>query len=328
MPSPTLKLPAGYRARPATLDDAPVAAELINTCLQVYADQIGSTAEQKRGDWQTPGLNIATDTQLVFKPDGQLVGLLEFWDVQEPHVQVTVNVKAHPDDDFLNIGTYLLAWADRRSQAVLEIAPQGAQVVLIGGADGQDQMTKAILAANGYLEERIFRRMLLEMEQPPLTPNWPEGISWRTHITGQDDYAVYETIERTFVDHWRHVPTAYELWRHWNVEEDEFDPGLWFLALEGSTVVGALMAWPTFHSDPETGMISDLGVKKAWRKRGIGRALLLQAFQAFYERGISKVALIVDTDSQTGAGRLYEGVGMRQVHRRVVYEKELRPAGP
>ena len=326
MPSPTPILPPGYGARPGTLDDAAIASELINICLQVYADQIGSTAEQKRSDWQTPGFDADSDTRLVFKPDGQLVGLLEFWDVQEPHVQVTVNVKAHPDDDHQAIGAYLLAWADQRAQAVLEMAPPGAQVVLIGGADGQDQVTNAILKANGYTEERIFRRLLLELKQPPPEPDWPEGISWRPHIAGQDDYAVYETIEEAFIGHWRHVPTSYELWRHWNVEEEEFDPGLWFLALEGSTIVGALMGWPTFHSDPETGMISDLGVKQAWRKRGIGRALLLQSFQTFYQRDILKVALIVDTDNQSGAGRLYEGVGMRQVHQRIVYEKELRPA--
>lgn len=48
-------------------------------------------------------------------------------------------------------------------------------------------------------------------------------------------------------------------------------------------------------------------VAKAWR----GRALLLAAFGELRLRGIAAVDLGVDSESQTGATRLYEQVGMR-----------------
>lgn len=46
---------------------------------------------------------------------------------------------------------------------------------------------------------------------------------------------------------------------------------------------------------------------------------------AFYKRGFKRVILGVDSQSLTGAQRLYEQVGMRVNMRIGRYEKELRP---
>ena len=68
-----------------------------------------------------------------------------------------------------------------------------------------------------------------------------------------------------------------------------------------------------------------LAVRKAWRGRGIARALLQRAFATYYEREKTVVDLDADAANLTGAMRLYESVGMRQVWRNDAYEKELRP---
>ena len=64
-----------------------------------------------------------------------------------------------------------------------------------------------------------------------------------------------------------------------------------------------------------------------WRKRGLGLALLRQAFAEFYRHGWTQVGLDVDSESETGATRLYERAGMRVApgHAYAVYRKELRP---
>jgi len=43
---------------------------------------------------------------------------------------------------------------------------------------------------------------------------------------------------------------------------------------------------PETPCDAERGLIDVLGVRPAWRRRGIGRALLLHAFGAFSRRGV------------------------------------------
>ena len=61
-----------------------------------------------------------------------------------------------------------------------------------------------------------------------------------------------------------------------------------------------------------------------WRKRGLGLALLLQAFNEFYQRGDRTVGLGVDAQSLTGATRLYEKAGMHVTRRYDTYEKVIR----
>jgi GNAT superfamily N-acetyltransferase len=60
-----------------------------------------------------------------------------------------------------------------------------------------------------------------------------------------------------------------------------------------------------------------------WRSRGVGRALLLHAFRAFYERGQPRVGLGVDAQNSTGALPLYESVGMHVEAEEIVFELEL-----
>jgi mycothiol synthase len=71
------------------------------------------------------------------------------------------------------------------------------------------------------------------------------------------------------------------------------------------------------------GWIASLGVRKPWRKRGLGLAILLRTFHEFYARGERSVGLGVDSENQTGATRLYERAGMHVVAEDVVWEKEL-----
>jgi len=64
-------------------------------------------------------------------------------------------------------------------------------------------------------------------------------------------------------------------------------------------------------------------VRRHWRGRGYGRALLLQTFRDFRRRGITRATLGVDASNATGATRLYERAGMRVLNEDVVYEKDL-----
>jgi ribosomal protein S18 acetylase RimI-like enzyme len=74
------------------------------------------------------------------------------------------------------------------------------------------------------------------------------------------------------------------------------------------------------------GWVNSLAVRDAWRRRGIGEALLRAAFAAFRERGTTTVVLNVDRDNTTGATRLYERAGMRLRRRWLVVAKTLTAA--
>ncbi len=79
------------------------------------------------------------------------------------------------------------------------------------------------------------------------------------------------------------------------------------------------------EGDEEVGHVATLGVLREHRRAGLGRALLLTAFNAFFDRGKRGASLGVDADSLTGATRLYESVGMRSGAKYGTWEIEIRP---
>jgi ribosomal protein S18 acetylase RimI-like enzyme len=76
------------------------------------------------------------------------------------------------------------------------------------------------------------------------------------------------------------------------------------------------------------GWVGTVGTLGPWRGRGLGRALLLEAFGEFHRRGEPRVSLAVDAGNETGATHLYESVGMRVVWQADVYEKITGRAEP
>ena len=75
---------------------------------------------------------------------------------------------------------------------------------------------------------------------------------------------------------------------------------------------------------PDLGWVSSLGVRRPWRRRGLALAILLHAFHELAARGKPRVGLGVDSQSLTGATRLYEKAGMHVVRESYEYERVIR----
>jgi ribosomal protein S18 acetylase RimI-like enzyme len=137
---------------------------------------------------------------------------------------------------------------------------------------------------------------------------------------------VYEAFEEAQADEWGHQWLPFDKWHYYFIEtEEQFDPALWFLAVDGDQVAGYVIARAERPGDSEEGHIRYVAVRRAWRKRGIALALLRHAFAEFYRRGKRKVGLGVDATSLTGADRLYERAGMRVYQETLIYKKVLEP---
>src|SRR5262249_61438762 len=99
-------------------------------------------------------------------------------------------------------------------------------------------------------------------------------------------------------------------WIGCSVNARDSDPTRWFLAWAGDEVAGYALNAYERPGDPGYGWVGTLGVRRAWRRRGIGEALLYRSFGALHARGQNHVRLSVDAENTTGATRLYERVGM------------------
>jgi ribosomal protein S18 acetylase RimI-like enzyme len=95
--------------------------------------------------------------------------------------------------------------------------------------------------------------------------------------------------------------------------------------MDGDEIAGAALCWavPSLGENG-LGWVGQLWVRRPWRRRGLGLALLHHAFRELYQRGYARVGLGVDSESLTGATRLYERAGMHMAHQWDNYQLELR----
>jgi mycothiol synthase len=200
-----------------------------------------------------------------------------------------------------------------------ELASPGARV----GVPIPEKATdlRDALESRGFSFRRFSFRMTASLDREPTEPEWPEGISVRP-FRDDDARAVFEVQEETFSDLDDHSPLSYDDWSHWSFR-DGFDPGLWFLAEAGGELQGIVLCRPEWDGDSTFGWVSVLGVRRPWRGRGLGLALLRHAFRQLRARGKTRVGLGVDSRNATGAVRLYERAGMEVARRRLTYTKEF-----
>ena len=318
-----------YILRPATLDDLEATVAMFNASSRALIGADEFDVENYRNEWQMPGLNLETDIQVVAAPDGPIVGCIEVWDLSDPHVRVNVWGRVHPEHQGRGIGSAMVHWAEKRARQALLKAPEGTRVVMTSGVISADTAADDLFGQAGFSLIRHGWRMRIDMDAPPPAPEWPAGITVRTLVVGQDERATVQAVRDSFRDHWGYVERPFEddlnLWTHFMNNDKDFDPSLWFLAMDGDEIAGVSLCWPKTPEDPDMGWVGTLGVLRPWRRKGLGLALLRHSFSEFYRRGKRKVGLGVDASSLTGATRLYERAGMHVYRQYNTYEKELRP---
>ena len=304
--------------RPPTMDDLEAVHRLLEVCDIAEYGVPDITLDDLRTLWQGPAFNIATDAWMVIAPGDRLVG---YADVEHrQHIRIYTLVRVLPEYAGQRIEEYMLQLVEEWAQRQIPLAKPGVRVTLFSwGSDLNDAAQQALLRA-GFKEVRRSWRMEIEMSNAPFAPEWPEQVAVRAFIPGQDDRIVYDAIDEAFQDHWGHMEGSFDEWKHWTIERENFDPSLWFLAFDGDEIAGASLC--TYQMDD--GWVDTLAVRRPWRRKGLGMALMQHSFGEFYRRGKYKVGLGVDSQNLTGATRLYERAGMHVARIYISHEKELR----
>jgi mycothiol synthase len=325
-----VSLPDGFTVRGATLEDATEALNLFNRWSQavIHEDELAEVTLLS-ADWISPGFNPVEDIRMVFAPDGEMVGYVEVWTTVKPPVHPWMWGRVDPRYEGLGLGTYLLAWAEERAMKALDELPDDLRFAPRVGTYRQADRVKDMYLTLGYQHIRSSYTMRINMDTPPAPPQWPDGITLRTCNPETDLEAVYRAVEESFRDHFGHVDTPFEegfkRFKHFMAEDEGFDPSLWFLAMDGDEIAGISLCRERAHDNPDVGWVSTLGVRRSWRKRGVGLALLCHSFDELYRRRKRMAGLGMDAENLTGALRLYENAGMHVHSVFDLFEKEIRP---
>jgi mycothiol synthase len=327
-----MELPEGFTARGANMNDVEPALALFNRWSRsvIGRDEI-IDAQAIRNEWISPGFDPAEDILLVFAPNGQMAGYTEVWTIAKPPVHPWMWGRVDPDYEDLGIGSWMLDWAEQRALCALRDVPADLRFAPRVGTYREAVKPKKLFEDMGYRHIRSSYHMLINMDAPVPEAEFPEGITLRTYNPEINAEAVYRAEIDSFRDHFGFVEQPFEegfkRFKHFVLGAEDFDPTLLFLAMDGPSgeIAGVNICRSHSYDDPDMGWVGTLGVRRQWRKRGIGLALLRHSFNEFYRRGKRKVGLGVDAQNLTGALRLYENAGMHVYQAYDQYEKELRP---
>jgi ribosomal protein S18 acetylase RimI-like enzyme len=151
----------------------------------------------------------------------------------------------------------------------------------------------------------LMRRCLAEAVQGIA---WPGGVELTVYRPELAE-AVHQLMELGNREGGGRVP-ALDVWQQRFENDAEYDPDLCFVALDATGIVGVCQCWTSAY-------VKNLVVHPRAQGLGLGRALLLHAFDVFQQRREGYVDLKVLEDNLRARG-LYESAGMYVVRREAV----------
>jgi mycothiol synthase len=226
------------------------------------------------------------------------------------------------------IGTFMLNWVENRlCQIATAHPPELPKHFQAQSFEFQTDKIE-LLERAGYQPVRYFVQMVRSNLDDIPNFDLPDGLSIRPALP-EHYRAIWDKLEETFRDCWGSSSFTEESYRAWLANEAYFQPHLWQIAWENSsdTLIGHVLTFihaaENEQNQRQRGYTESIGVIRSWRKRGVARALIVRSLQAQKAAGMNESALGVDSQSPSGANRLYEQCGFQAVKRNIVFSKPL-----
>lgn len=293
--------------------DAETISNMLNTCMAADGIDIDRSPEHVRNYLaHFPGMDPTQDTFLL-EMDGELVAYGDVtWtdEINGPRVYRS-DPYVLPRFRKTGVPSLLLNHMFDRVQALAaEHSFTGPRAIHVSLGEKEHEL-REIVESLGFKPERTFYRMVRpNLENIPDLP-LPDGLEIRP--TQPEHYrAIYNAMKEAFEDHWgsrRGSEDEYQLW----LNDPDADPELWQIAWKGDQVAGMVLNFiderENRRYDRSRGYTEDICVRRPWRRKGLARALIAHSLTKLADAGMKEAALGVDSDNQTGALNLYEGLG-------------------
>lgn len=284
-------------------------ATLTNLLAEVDGTEEFYSVEDLAEELDEHGFDPARDSWAVWHGDsmvayGQLrVGLTLD---QEGRVRCNLDGGVHPDHRGRGIGRALMdAMEDRASHLAADRHPGTAAVWRAsGGLEGAS--VRALLSHRGYEVVRYFNLL-----GRPLAGDLPAVDTEAVLVTpgpGHEE-AVLRAHNAAFADHWGSAPSTPERWHdHWTARSNRLE--LSTLAVDPADPGRVLAYVLAAQWVPRELYVNLVGTVPDARGRGLAAAALARTIALGAAAGEHDVIeLDVDSDSPTGATRLYDRLG-------------------
>ncbi|MBI4784908.1 MAG: GNAT family N-acetyltransferase [Oscillatoriophycideae cyanobacterium NC_groundwater_1537_Pr4_S-0.65um_50_18] len=303
-------------------------AHLLNICAKFDRIERYYSVSGLRAEYAEPGFDPVRDLRLWEDAEGQLIAIAELWVPEassKPESSGWLMFHVHPHHRDRGLEFDIIAWGEVRMQALA--TERGLAAKLYLGCREDQRNRRMLYEVCGYELEREFFRMARSLAEPVDKPEFPNGFRL-SHSQGVADAAAWvEAHNESFNDHWGSHPITVAEHSHWLTQPD-YQPELDLVAIAPD---GKFAAFCFCHIDIEDnqhrncleGGIHILGTRHSFRRRGLGRAMLLAGLQKLQEKGMKTALLGVDAQNSYQAQKLYESVGFRKLHAKLSFAKRL-----
>lgn len=215
------------------------------------------------------------------------------------------------------IGRAMLRWAEAHIRTLAAARAVADHAVFGANASSSERALTSLLREEEY--RPAFS--LLEMDLPEAAPlaeiALPAGIAVRQPCSEQ-----YRLMWEAICDAYQgrtttYVPTEQDYQEF--ATNPHLIPALGHVAWDGGEIAGMVLC----ERHDELGVVAEVCVRRAWRRRGLARALLVRALLTLRAGEAQPIRLTVRASNETGARQLYESVGFRAVEEHVRYRKPL-----
>lgn len=310
-------LPSGYRLRHPADTDLPAIQKLVDDC------EATDSGERRASDWSAAASFVVPGSAphrnwWLLEHEEEVVGFARV--IPEEPGEAMSELFTAAAERGRGLTAHLVAALEASARDMAATAP-GERLALHILADDRDADHQGWLLAHGYQRARDVFVMRTDLSSGPAAPAWPPDINVRRMRPGIDDEALWAADVEAFAEHFLFSPGPLDTWRACIYEHAGFDPDCYVVAWDGDEVAGQALAMP--GADPGIASVQDVMVRKPWRGRGLGSALLLEAFAALHRLGRDDVSVWVDAQNETGAVRLYEAAGMSVWRRFGVFRQDI-----
>lgn len=264
-----------------------------------------------------------------FDPAGQLRAFAGVRRAPEDEGSVRVFLDGAVEGEYRRrgIGTALLDWQLARARQLLATSERTVPGRIVANAEEGLPDAVHMLVARNFRPQRWYfdlRRDLslpipsLELDRSLQIVPWSEDLDEQCRLAHNDAFEV----------HWGSEPSSPQTW----AEDREFLTPEWsFLALDKSSdrakVVGYLLSGK-YEQDWESlgwteGYIDMLGVRQAWRNRGIATALVAHAMGVYAADGIEYAAVGVDAAAPSKTYGLFSALDFEAIRSSTMFIIEI-----
>ncbi|SCL27416.1 Acetyltransferase (GNAT) domain-containing protein [Micromonospora nigra] len=319
-----MTLPAGWSARRPTLDDVPAILTVVHAADTFAIGHPDFTAEDVADALTANFHDPARDAWLVTAPDGVVVAWAT---IDNPTGVGREFVEVYVDPD--RAAALRAPLLDRQLRRVAERAAERGLPGLTARCAryAPEERWAGELAEAGFTLVKRYVRMTRPLADLPAEPPPPAGVTVRPLRAGDeaDLRTVHRIIDTAFRDTADHEPLDFDRWRA-NIPHHGRDWDEWFVAEVDGLPAGALQSTGQ-ALDQDSGWVRALAVLPAYRRRGVGAALLWRAFATYAAKGRAHAGLGVDLSNPTVPVTLYRSVGLAEVFWTDMYERFVPAAG-